>query len=145
MSKDKSPKRGRRGAPTQRQLRVGEMLRHALSDILARGDVRDPDLEDRSVTITEVQVAPDMRSATAFCTSLGGRDDAIVVEALNRCGSYLRGQLGKVITLKFTPSLVFRADTTFDEARSVDSLLRSPRVAQDLATDETEETDGEAP
>lgn len=144
MSKDKTHSRGKRGAPTQRQLRVGEMLRHALSDILARGELRDPDLEGRSVTITEVQVAPDMRTAVAYCTSLGGRDDATVVDALNRCRSYLRGQLGRAITLKFTPSMTFRIDKTFDEVRSVESLLRSPRVARDLTTAKSEESNGEA-
>ncbi len=120
------------------------MLRHALSDILAKGELRDPDLEGRSVTITEVQVAPDMRNAVAYCTSLGGKDDAVVIAALNRCGPYLRGQLGRTITLKFTPTLAFRADKTFDEARSVDSLLRSPRVAQDLTSGKSEKSNGEA-
>lgn len=128
---------------TQRQLRVGEMLRHALSEILIRGDIRDPDLEGRHVTITEVQVAADMRSAVAYCTSLGGQDDAAVLDALNRSQAYLRGQLGRMIKLKFTPALAFLADTTFAEAQSVDALLRSPRVARDLGTGKTDDAHGE--
>jgi ribosome-binding factor A len=120
------------------------MLRRALSDILAQGNIRHPDLKGRSVTITEVQVAPDMRTAVAYCTSLGGQDEAVVVDALNRCRVYVRGQLGRMITLKFTPSLKFRSDTTFDEVQSVDALLRSPKVAKDIAADESEKLNGEA-
>ena len=120
------------------------MLRHALSDILSKGELRDPDLLNKSVTITEVRVAPDMRSAVAYCTSLGGEDEEMVVAGLNRCKAHLRGRLGRAITLKFTPSLTFRADATFDEAQSVQALLRSPKVARDLDGDSADETDGEA-
>ncbi len=143
MSKKKFHKRGRCGALTQRQLRVGEMLRHALSEILIRGDIRDPDLEGQCVTITEVQVAPDMRSAVAYCTSLGGQNDAAILDSLNRSQAYVRGQLGRMIKLKFTPTLAFLADTTFSEAQSIDALLRSPRVAQDLGTSKTDDSHGE--
>ncbi len=129
---------------TQRQLRVGEMLRHVLADVLTKGHVRDPDLEGKLVTITEVSVSPDMRNATVFCMSLGGKDVEKVMAALNRCQSYLRGELGRAITLKFTPALTFRADPSFDEARSIDDLLRSPKVARDIAKPDMEPGDGAA-
>ncbi len=127
---------------TQRQLRVGEMLRHAMVGILAKGQVRDPDLDGKLITITEVTISSDMHNATVFCTSLGGKDVDVVIEALNRCRSYFRGELGKAITLKFTPALTFRVDTSFDKAKSIDTLLRSPKVARDLAKPDTESDDG---
>ncbi len=128
-------RRGPRRA-SQRQLRVGEMLRHALVEILARDVLRDPDLEGKSVTVSEVDISPDMRVATIYCSSLGGGDDETVIPALNRCRTFLRGELGRRITLKFTPSLHFRLDSTFAAAQSTASLLRSPRVARDLSAGE---------
>ncbi len=132
MAKSSSfPRRPARG-PSQRQLRVGEVVRHALVEILAREDVRDPDLLDRPVTVTQVTVTPDLKAATVYCASLGGRADDVVVAALNRCRSYLRGQLGRRLTLKYTPSLTFKQDRSFDQASAIDALLHSPRVARDL-------------
>lgn len=125
--------------PSQRQLRVGEMLRHALSDILRRGDIRDPDLAGVSVTITEVRPSPDMRYATVFCEPLGGRDADKVIKALNRNKAYLRGEMGREIALKFTPDLRFLEDKSFAEAEKIETLLKSEKVARDLSRNDDED------
>jgi len=114
--------------PSQRQLRVGEVLRHALVDVLARGELRDPALTDVSITVTEVRVSPDLKAATAFVVPLGGRDQATVVAALDRCGPYLRGQIGRLAGLRFTPTLRFLADRSFDQAQQIERLLQRPDV-----------------
>jgi ribosome-binding factor A len=132
MSRHHSSSRSNAG-PTQRQLRVGELLRHALSEVLTRGDVRDPDLDGISVTITQVKPSPDMRHATVFCEPLGGRHAKEVLAALNRHKGFIRGQMGKTIALKFTPELRFVEDTSFSEAEKIETLLKSERVARDLA------------
>jgi ribosome-binding factor A len=119
--------------PTQRQLRVGEMLRHALADILRRGDIRDPDLAGVSVTITQVKPSGDMRHATVFCEPLGGKNAGAIIAALNRHARYLRGEMGHMIDLKFTPDLRFVEDESFAEAEKIETLLKSSRVQQDLA------------
>lgn len=118
--------------PSQRQLRVGEMLRHALSDILRRGDIRDPDLAGVSVTITQVKPSGDMRHATVFCEPLGGKDADKIIAALNRHKAYLRGQMGHAIDLKFTPDLRFVEDKSFAEAEKIEHILKSDRVQKDL-------------
>jgi ribosome-binding factor A len=129
--------------PSQRQLRVGEMLRHALADVLRRGEIRDPDLAGVSVTVTQVKPSPDMRHATVFVEPLGGKNAAVVVKALNRSKSYLRGEMGHLIELKFTPELRFVEDESFAEAAKIEALLRSERVARDLAAkSEPDESDG---
>jgi ribosome-binding factor A len=127
---DRSSNKG----PTQRQLRVGEMLRHALSDVLRRGDLRDPDLAGVSVTITQAKPSPDMRYATIFCEPLGGKNAKTVIAALNRHKGYLRGEMGRLIALKFTPELRFLEDESFAEAQKIETLLKSSRVARDLST-----------
>ena len=137
-----SPSRGPRG-PSQRQLRVGEVLRHALSGILLETYIRDPDLEGVSVTITQVKPSGDMRHATVFCEPLGGRNADVIIAALNRHKGFLRGELGRVITLKFTPELRFVEDTSFAEAEKIETLLKSPRVRRDLEPQSKDE-DGEA-
>lgn len=129
--------------PSQRQLRVGEMLRHALSEILGRGDVRDPDLAGVSVTVTQVVPSPDMRHALVFCEPLGGRNAGAVIVALNRHKGFLRGEMGKRIALKFTPELRFVEDTSFAEAERIEGLLKSPRVKKDLMRHEPQPLDGE--
>ena len=121
--------------PSQRQLRVGEMLRHALATILLRGETRDPDLEGVSVTVTQVIPSGDMRHATAFVEPLGGRNAGAVVSALNRHKSFLRGEMGRMITLKFTPELRFVEDRSFGEAEKIETLLKSERVQRDLEAD----------
>jgi ribosome-binding factor A len=127
--------RRRAKAPSQRQLRVGEELRHALSRILARADVRDPELAGRSITVTEVRMSPDLKQATVYVLPFAEGTPEALVAALGRASSYFRGQLGREIDLKFTPELRFAADRSFDEAARVDALLRKPRVRQDLAGD----------
>src|SRR6202000_202155 len=108
-SRGRPPSRhARRDAgPSQRQLRVGEMLRHALSEILARSDIRDPDLDGVSVTITQVKPSPDMRYATVYCAPLGGQNTAAIIAALNRHKGFMRGEMGHMISTKFTPDLRF--------------------------------------
>ena len=118
--------------PSQRQLRVGEVLRHALSEILARGEVRDSDLEGVSVTVTQVRPSADMRHATVFCEPLGGKNADRVIDALNRHRGYLRGLLGHAVNLRFTPELRFAEDDSFAEAEKIETLLKSERVQRDL-------------
>jgi len=118
---------------SQRQLRVGEELRHALAGVLARGELRDPHLIDVNLTVTEVRVSPDMKNATAFVVPLGGSNMDAVIEALNHASGFLRGQLGHDVQLRHTPRLSFQADHSFDEADHINALLHAPRVARDLA------------
>src|ERR1700679_4120935 len=118
--------------PSQRQLRVGETLRHALSEILTRGDIRDGDLEGVSVTVTQVKPSGDMRHATVFVEPLGGQNAAKIVAALNRHKSFIRGEMGRMIVLKFTPELRFVEDDSFAEAQKIEDLLKSERVRRDL-------------
>lgn len=129
------PAAAREKGPSQRQLRVGEILRHALAEILARGDVRDPDLDGVSITITQVKPSPDMRHATVFCEPLGGKNVGSVLAALNRHRGFIRGLMGKLIALRFTPELRFAEDTSFAEAEKIETLLKSERVVRDLSKD----------
>lgn len=117
---------------TQRQLRVGEMIRHVLAGILMREEIADPDLTAQNVTVTEVKLSPDLRHATVFVRPFGAGDAEKLVAALKRHHRYLRGELAKHIEVKFMPDLVFRIDESFDEADRIDALLRSPDVARDL-------------
>ncbi|MDE1172303.1 MAG: 30S ribosome-binding factor RbfA [Parvibaculaceae bacterium] len=130
-SRGKKKKGGAR-PPSQRQLRAGELVRRALAEILARGEVRDPDLAGRSITVSEVRMSPDMRHAVCFVSPLGGGDGSAVVKALRRSQGYLRGELAREITFKFMPSLLFEEDKSFDKAAELDRLLYSPEVARDL-------------
>jgi ribosome-binding factor A len=134
--------RGPNAGPSQRQLRVGEMLRHALADVLRRGDIRDPELAGVSVTITQVKPSPDMRHATVFCEPLGGKNAKGVIAALNKHKAFLRGEMGRLITLKFTPDLRFVEDESFAEAEKIETLLKSSRVQRDLETPKDEDGDG---
>jgi ribosome-binding factor A len=124
--------------PSQRQLRVGELLRHALSEIIGRGDIRDPALEGTAVTVLEVSVSPDLRHAVAYVMPLGGIRKDEVLQALKRSRRFVRGQLAREIKLKFMPDVDFRLDTTFDYSDSVQRLLHDPRVARDLGDPEPE-------
>jgi len=135
-----SARHARRDAgPSQRQLRVGEMLRHALSEILARSEIRDPDLDGVSVTITQVKPSPDMRYATVYCQPLGGRNAKEIVAALNRHKGFLRGEMGRRIAIKFTPELRFVEDESFAEAQKIEDILKSPQVQRDLAASNPED------
>lgn len=124
---------------SQRQLRVGELLRHSLSDILARGEIQDPALERVPVTVTQVKPSPDMRHALVFVEPLGGKNAKEVVAALNRHKGFVRGLMGRTIALKFTPELRFAEDTSFAEAEKIETLLKSSRVQRDLAAGTEEE------
>lgn len=119
-------------APTQRQLRVGEELRHAIANVIERGEIRDPDLQGRLITVTEVRVSPDLRNATVFVVPLGGGDVAPILVGLKRAKAYLRHEISRSVQLRAVPDLVFHPDTTFDEATRIDDLLRSPVVRRDL-------------
>ncbi len=124
------------GMPGQRQLRVGELVRHALSDVLTRGHIQDPALVGHIITVPEVRMTPDLKLATCFVMPLGGRDADAVVAALNRNAKFLRGEVGRNVELKFAPNLRFRIDTSFDEGAKIDALLRSEEVQRDLNGDE---------
>jgi ribosome-binding factor A len=119
-------------APSQRQLRVGEVIRHAIAEILQRGDVHDPVLETNVVTVPEVRVAPDLKCATVFLMPLGGRNTEEVVAAFDRNKSYLRGEVARRVNLRSAPDLRFRVDTSFDEGAKIDAMLRAPDVQRDL-------------
>jgi ribosome-binding factor A len=121
------------GGPSQRQLRVGEALRHALAQVLTRNEIRDPDLDGVSVTVTQVKPSPDMRYATVYCEPLGGQNAKEIVAALNRHKGFLRGEMGHLITMKFTPELRFVEDESFAEAQKIENILKSERVSRDLA------------
>jgi ribosome-binding factor A len=123
-------------SPSQRQLRVGEEIRHALALIFERGDFRDPDLASAHVTVTEVRASPDLKHVTVFVTPLGGGDAAPLLAALRRAAPFLRGQVAKVVRIKYAPDLVFRADTTVDAAARIEALFHSPEVQRDLKRDE---------
>ena len=126
-------------APSQRALRVGELIRHALSDMLTRGDVHDPVLEGHLVTIPEVRMSPDLRLATVYVMPLGGKDIDAVIEALEHNKRYLRGEIAHRVNLKFAPDIRFRADERFDEAERIEKLLRTPAVQRDLKREDGDE------
>ncbi len=119
--------------PSQRQLRVGELIRRTLSDCLARGDIHDEDLARTSVTVGEVRTSPDLRQATVFVLPLGGIDTEKVIEALNRNRGELRRMVNKSVTLKFSPELKFLPDRSFDQMDETRRLLSEERVRQDLS------------
>ncbi|MDP9196553.1 MAG: 30S ribosome-binding factor RbfA [Pseudomonadota bacterium] len=118
--------------PSQRQLRVGEELRHALSALLRKGDFRDPALHDLNVTVNEVRISPDLKNATAFVIPLGGKGTDEAVKALNRAAPFMRSQLARAVRLQYVPQLSFEADRSMDEVSRIDSLLRRPEVQKDL-------------
>ncbi|MCJ2024568.1 30S ribosome-binding factor RbfA [Methylobacterium sp. J-067] len=122
--------------PSQRQQRVAELIRHALAEVLQRGDIQDPVLGSHVVTVPEVRMSPDLKLATAYIMPLGGQDEAPVIAALERNQKVLRQEVARRVNLKFAPELRFRRDETFDEAARIDRLLRDDRVRRDL--DETD-------
>lgn len=122
-------------APTQRQLRVNEEIRHALAWVLERGQFRDPVLAGTPITVTEVRCSPDLRNATVFFTPLGGQGDAVALrDALTRAQSYLRHELSRTVEMKYLPRLSFQIDTSFDEYARIDTLLHRPDVMRDTAS-----------
>jgi len=132
---------GRRAklGPSQRQLRAGELVRHALVEILREEDLADPALADVSVTLSQVKVSPDLKHAVCFVEPLGGMNSAAVVAGLNRASKFLRGKLGHVIEMRFTPTLKFVHDDSFDAAAYMNRLLDDPRVRRDLEARHDEE------
>lgn len=118
--------------PSQRQLRVGELVRHALADVLARGELPDPALAKAVITIPEVRMTPDLKLATAYVMPLGGKNAEGVVAALEKNKKYLRGELGRRVELRSVPELRFRVDTSFDSGAKIDALLDSPEVRRDV-------------
>ena len=143
MSRRRKPNHGAH-APTQRQLRAGELVRHALVEILAREEFRDPALQGVAVTIGEVRASPDLRHANVFCSALGKSGKAEmdeIAEALNRAAGFLRGRLGREIEMKFTPQLHFIADLSYDDAADMNAVFRRAEVARDLDSDEDPEFD----
>jgi len=122
----------RTGEPSQRQLRVGEELRHALAQLLRPGELRDPMLYDANITVTEVQVSPDLRNATAFVMPLAGAQATDIVAALRRSAPFLKGRVARTVRLRHVPNLSFDLDSAFDSAERIDALLRSEPVARDL-------------
>ncbi len=118
--------------PSQRQLKVGELIRHALAEIFSRGDLLDEVVNRQSVTVPEVRMSPDLKLATAFVMPLGGEEAKELVDRLDKHKRFLRGALAKRVRLKFMPELRFALDTSFDTSRHIDELLASPEVARDL-------------
>jgi ribosome-binding factor A len=125
--------------PSQRQLRVGELVRHALADMLSRGEVHDPVIEGHLITVPEVSMSPDLRLATIYVMPLGGKDEKVVLAALERNKKYLRGEIAHRVNLKFAPDIRFRADERFDEAERIEKILRTPEVRRDLESKESGE------
>jgi ribosome-binding factor A len=117
---------------SQRQLRVGELIRHEFADMLARGDVHDPVIEGHMITVPEVRITADLRLATIYIMPLGGRDEQEVLGALERNNKYVRGEIARRVNLKFAPEIRFRIDERFDEAERIEKLLRTPAVQRDL-------------
>ena len=122
-------------APSQRQLRVGELVRHKLAEMLSRGDIHDDVLASHVVTVPEVRLSPDLKLATVYIISLGGTNTEQVLDALNRHKKYIRGEIAHAVNLKFSPELRFRRDETFDEASRIDELLSNPQVHHDVDKD----------
>jgi ribosome-binding factor A len=117
---------------SQRQLRVGELIRHELAAMLTRGEVHDPIIETHMITVPEVRMTADLRMATIYIMPLGGRDEKEVLDALERNKRYMRGEIARRVNLKFAPEIRFRIDERFDEAERIEKLLRTPVVQRDL-------------
>jgi ribosome-binding factor A len=130
----RSPREGTSG-PSQRALRAGEVIRHAIAELLSRGDVHDPVLEGHLITVPEVRMSPDLRLATIYVMPLGGKDVDEVVAALERNKKFLRGEIAHRVNLKFAPEIRFRKDERFEEAERIEKILATPQVKRDLKRD----------
>jgi ribosome-binding factor A len=131
MKRDHKP-----AGPSQRMLRVGELVRHALSAFLTRDEIEDPELTGMVITVPEVRMTPDLKLASAYIMPLGGEGAQVAADALNRHHRFIRGQIAPQLNLKFAPDLRFFVDETFEEFGRIDALLRSDRVQRDLQDDE---------
>lgn len=121
-----------RAGPSQRQLRVGEIIRHAIAELLSRGEVHDPVLETHLITVPEVTLSPDLRLATIYIMPLGGRDGDKVIAAFERNKKYLRAEIAHRVNLKFAPDIRFRIDERFEEVERIEKILRTPEVRRDI-------------
>ena len=147
-SKSKSGKNAGVQPPGQRQLRVGERIRHILSDIMRRGGLRDPDLQNTAaITVTAVDIGPDLQHAAAYVMPLGGENADAIVAALNRASGFFRSEMARELDLRYTPKVTFKIDRSFDEAAHIDKLLGRYEVRKDTGRQEEEEENGadEAP
>jgi len=118
--------------PSQRQLRVGELIRHKLAEMLSRGEIHDDVLAVHVITVPEVRLSPDLKLATAYVIPLGGADTQAVIDALNSHKRFIRGEIAHAVNLKFAPDIRFRRDETYEEASRIDALLDSPKVRRDV-------------
>ena len=128
--------------PSQRMLRVGELVRHALAQMLTRNEIIDPVLENATITVPEVRMSPDLKLASCYIMPLGGKDAEEIVKALNHHHRFIRGRVAPEIDLKYAPEFRFFIDETFAEADRIDAILRSERVQRDLDHDEDEDGEG---
>jgi ribosome-binding factor A len=138
MARHRNDHRDQTAGGSPRQLRVGELIRHAVADMLSRGDVHDPVIEGHMITVPEVRMSPDLRLATIYVMPLGGRDEAAVLAALENNKRYMRGEIAHRINLKFAPDIRFRIDERFNEAERINKLLRTPEVQRDLGSEKDE-------
>jgi len=132
MTRKKSSSVNSAKGPSQRMLRVGELIRHKVSEMLIRGDIHDDVIAGHSITIPEVRISPDLKVATVYVMPLGGKDVKPVLEALTRNKKYIRAQVAHALNLRYAPDLRFREDETFEDATRIDRLLDSPKVRQDV-------------
>jgi ribosome-binding factor A len=139
MSRDHHRESG--AVPSQRALRAGEVIRHAIAEILSRGEVHDPVIQHHLITVPEVRMTADLKLATIYVMPLGGRDGEEVLAALERNKRYLRGEIARRVNLKFAPDIRFRLDERFDEAERIEKLLRTPQVQRDLAPPSDKESE----
>jgi ribosome-binding factor A len=142
MRRKHSSREHQAAGPSQRQLRVGEEIRHVLVEILARGQLRDPDLQGVSITVSEVRASPDLKHATAYVMPLGGGKVDTVVKALKRASGFLRGEVARAVRLRVAPEIDFAADRSFEEASRIEAALRRPEVQRDLPGKPAEDDDG---
>src|SRR5664279_4399932 len=126
------------GDPSQRMLRVAELIRHAMAQLLSRGEINDPDLAGLVVTVPSVKMSPDLKLATIYVMPLGGQSQDAIVAVLDRHKKFLRGELARQVNLKFAPDIRFRIDESFSNSAKIDALLNSPKVAQDLSAEESD-------
>jgi ribosome-binding factor A len=138
MTRSSHSKSGEKSGASQRMLRVGEVIRHALVDVFIHEGIHDPVLSSHTITFPEVKMTADLRHATIYVMPLGGKDTGAVIEALNKNKRWLRGALAKRVDMRYMPDLHFRLDERFDEADRIEQLLHSPEVARDLKKDESE-------
>jgi ribosome-binding factor A len=124
------------GDPSQRMLRVAELIRHAMAQLLSRGEINDPDLAGLVVTVPSVKMSPDLKLATIYVMPLGGQSQDAIVAVLDRHKKFLRGEIAQQINLKFAPDIRFKVDESFVNSARIDALLNTPKVAQDLSNGE---------